>query len=87
MIKTKGAKLLPLGCKHYSTEVEVVAEVDGKDYTFYVSISGYAPNASYREVMAGWEPDWGMDHTESEAHLHIAERIIGALTTEGECDA
>lgn len=82
MVKIKDAKLLPLGCKHYRTEVEVVVDVDGDDHTFNVSISGYAPNASFREIMGGWQPEWGMDHTESEAHLHIAARIIGALTKE-----
>ena len=71
--------ILPLKGKHYSTDLEVAFEVDGYEYTMMVSIVGYAPHASIREKARGWEPDWGMDHTESETHLGLAHMIASAL--------
>lgn len=74
------AKVLPLPCKHYSTDVDVTVVVEDTDFHFTISVSGFGPNASSREKERGWEPDWGMDHTESEAHLFLAKRIVEALT-------
>ena len=71
--------ILPLGSKHYSTDLEVVVCVDGLEYTMKVSISGYAPTPSYREVLKGYEPDYGMDHVESETHLKLAHIFAKAL--------
>jgi hypothetical protein len=70
----------PLPSKHYSTDLEVGVLVDGQEHTMVVSIAGYAPHASHREKLKGWEPDWGMDHTESETHLALAHLIANALT-------
>ena len=74
----------PLDSKHYATDVEVKIEVDGKQYTLLVSIAGYAPNPSIREKFRGWEPDWGMDHVESEAHYMVAQSIASALAAVSE---
>jgi hypothetical protein len=73
------AELEPLPCKHYSTNVTVTVKLYGDDYTFNIGISGYGPVASEREVAQGWEPEWGMDHTESVTHLALAKTIISAL--------
>jgi len=79
-MKIIDAHLMPLPTKHYSTDVKVAVSVGGEEYYLMVSVSGYAPNASAREKEQGWEPDWGMDHIESEAHLGIAQTIVAALT-------
>ena len=78
-IKIKSVKLQPLRYKHYVTEVCVDLEVDGWTYDFKVEVGGFAPNPSPRELEGGWEPDQGMDHVESEAHLFLAHKICEAL--------
>ena len=78
------AQLMPLPSKHYSTDVEVTVSVQGHEYSLLVSVAGYAPNASSREKERGWEPDWGMDHTESEAHLDIAKMVVTTLAAVAE---
>jgi len=78
-IEITAVELLPLERKHYATEVSVGLTINGEVYTFRADVCGYAPQASSRERDRGWEPDWGMDHTESEAHLFIANRIVKAL--------
>ena len=78
-IKVTSVELPPLEGKHYSTDLDVELSVNGNPYYFRVDICGYAPNASQREKDRGWEPDWGMDHTESEAHLFLAQKILKAL--------
>ena len=82
-LKVVSVELDPLPSKHYDTTLSVVVEVEGTDYNLSVSVAGYAPKASRREVERGWNPDWGMDHTESESHLAIAELICEALKKEG----
>lgn len=79
-MKIKSVSLKELTSKHYSTDICVVVEVDGEDYHFTIQVSGYAPKASRREIAAGWEPDWGMDHVESELHLFLAETISEVLS-------
>ena len=69
----------PLPSKHYSTDLSVDVVVDGNTYTMSISISRYAPNASYREKARVWMPDWGMDHTESEVHIYLAHKIAGFI--------
>jgi hypothetical protein len=78
-MKVIDVNLMPLPSKHYSTDVWVTVSVEGHEYSLLVSVAGYAPKASSREIERGWEPDWGMDHTESEAHLDIAQRVVTAL--------
>lgn len=78
-IKIKNSHIKPLCDKHYTTDVQVTAEIDGENYTMTIQISGYAPNASERAKELGWEPDWGMDHTESELHLYLAQKINETL--------
>lgn len=80
--KVINTEILPLRQKHYSTDLIVTVGIEGDQYEMGVSISGYAPNPSIREIKAGWEPDFGMDHVESEAHWRIAEVIHKALTGE-----
>jgi hypothetical protein len=71
--------LRPLPSKHYSTEIGLVVNLDGHNYNLYIEISGYAPVASTREIARGWDPEDGMDHTESEAHYRIAKAICACL--------
>jgi len=78
-MKIVDVNIRPLASKHYSTDLEVTVLVDGNEYTIMVSIAGYTPHASHREKARGWEPDWGMDHTESETHLALAHLIAHAL--------
>jgi hypothetical protein len=78
-MKVVDVNILPLESKHYSTDLSVDVDVDGHIYTMLVSISGYAPRASIREVDRGWEPDWGMDHIESETHFALAHMIASSL--------
>lgn len=72
-------EILPLRQKHYSTELVVTVDVGGWQYDMRISITGYAPNPSTREIKAGWEPDFGMDHVESETHWQMAKVIQRAL--------
>jgi hypothetical protein len=86
-MKIVDANIRPLASKHYSTNLEVTVLVDGNEYTMLVSIAGYAPHASHREKVKGWEPDWGMDHTESETHLALAHLIANTFAElKGETD-
>jgi hypothetical protein len=83
MLDIVGVEVLPLESKHYSTDVRVEVKGSvGKHYSLIVSISGYYPVPSAREIQRGWEPDWGMDHTESSAHWFIARTIEKALRGE-----
>ena len=66
----------PLRSKHYETILYVVAN----GYGFSISISGYYPKPSLREIEGGWEPDEGMDHVESEVHYGLATLIANALS-------
>lgn len=83
-MKVISAEVEELPSKHYSTDVFVEVLVEGLPCCFTISIGGYAPKASRREVERGWEPEWGMDHVESETHLALAEAIVSKL--EGLCD-
>ena len=79
-MKIKSVSLEPLKFKHYATEILVeVYDEFGFPNDLYISISGYSPKASQREVDKGWEPDYGMDHVESEAGYKVALAIVEAL--------
>ena len=78
-MKILDVHILPLEPKHYSTDLVVEVEVDGSQYALRVSIAGYAPKPSIRAKLQGWEPDWGMDHTESETHLALAHLIANTI--------
>jgi len=80
-MEVTGVKLEQLRGKHYSTDVSVWvwSEELGGELDFTVSISGYGPTPSYREILDGWEPEVGMDHVESKEHLFIAKVIMEAL--------
>ena len=73
-MKITEVELADLPCNHYSTDLYVTVESDeGYEYAFTVSISGYGSKPSHRELEKGWEPDWGMDHVESDVHLFLAK--------------
>ena len=75
-MKITKVELADLPCKHYRTDLYATVESDeGEEYVFTVSISGYGPKPSSREIEKGWEPDWGMDHVESEMHLFLAQAV------------
>ena len=71
--------ILPLPSKHYSTDLCVTVLVGGGAYDFKISIAGYAPYPSERELAKGWDYYDGMDHTESATHLELAHIIESAL--------
>ena len=72
-MKVTKLELAELPSKHYSTDLYVTVENDEEEeYVFTVSISGYGPKPSGREIERGWEPEHGMDHVESEMHLFLA---------------
>jgi len=72
-MKITKVELAGLPCKHYSTDLYATVKSDeGEEYVFTVSISGYGLKPSRRELERGWEPDWGMEHVESEEHLFLA---------------
>ena len=75
-MKITKIELVDLPIKHYSTDVLVTVENEGEDYEFKISILGCGPKPSYRELERGWEPDWGMDHVESDIHLFLAQRLM-----------
>ena len=53
-MKVTKVELADLPCKHYSTDLYVTVEnEEGEDYVFTVSISGYGPKPSYRELERG----------------------------------
>lgn len=79
MVKVTYCEIAPLECKHYDTQVYVDVVDNCIRYPFTISISGYHPQPSKREIDKGWEPDCGMDHVESEVHLMLAEIIAKAL--------
>lgn len=79
-MKVVDVTLLPLPPKHYDTQLEVLVKEDnGEHWSFTVSVSGYGPSPSKRELARGWEPEWGMEHTESSLHLYLANKIAAAL--------
>lgn len=74
-MRITNVELIPLGGKHYATEVFV--EVNGNQ--FRVDICGYGSRPSQRELDNGWEYDYGMDHVEGEEHLFLANLVMEAL--------
>ena len=79
-MKIKSVTLEPLRFKHYATEIIVeVYDEFGFPNDMCVSVSGYFPSPSQREIDKGWEPDYGMDHVETEAEYKIALAIVEAL--------
>ncbi len=84
-MKVTRVKLEDLPYKHYSTDLYVTVEYEGEDYDFTVSVSGYGPKASQREVERGWKPDWGMDHVESDIHILLAQAVERLTEDYTEC--
>jgi len=79
-VKVKSVTLEPLRDKHYSTDLVVeVYDQMGFPNDILISISGYYPAPSQRELDKGWEPDYGMDHVETEAEYCLALVIKEAL--------
>lgn len=77
-MKLENFKMEPLKSKHYSTDIPL--EVNGNN--FLIRISGNGTKPSKREIDRGWEPEHGMDHTESEEHTYLASLILLKLTEE-----
>ena len=75
-MKIDSVELQPLPSKHYETSL--IVEVEGRP--FKVSICGSGSKPSKREILALWEPEFGMDHVESEEHLFLAQKIMEALS-------
>lgn len=79
-MKIKSVTLEPLRGKHYSTDIIVeVYDEWGCANDIVITISGYYPSPSQREIDKGWEPDDGMDHVETEAEYGLALIIKEAL--------
>lgn len=79
-MKVKSIELKPLERKHYTTELNIFVEAEyGQEWRIGVDVYGYYPKPSQREIDAGWEPDMGFDHVETEAEHKIALAIVEAL--------
>lgn len=75
-MRIKSVTLEPLRDKHYSTDLVVeVCDEWGFPNSLVITISGYYPKPSQRELDKGWEPDYGMDHVETHAE-HVLALII-----------
>lgn len=68
-------ELEELSGKHYETRIHLLVD----DLPFTVFVAGHGSGPSAREIEKRWEPDWGMDHVESEEHMVIANLIVEAL--------
>ena len=80
MTNIVSVEVLPLPLKHYSTDIRVEIEDESREiYPFTISISGYFPIPSEREIDHGWDSDCGMDHVESSAHLFLARLVEKAM--------
>lgn len=77
-MKVNNIKLEHLKGKHYSTQITL--EVNGRG--FLISLAGSGTKPSKRELAYGWEPDYGMDHVESEEHFYLASLILMKLMQE-----
>lgn len=79
-MKVTKLELEELPSKHYSTDLYATVESDeGEEYVFTVSILGEGSVPSSRELESGWEPDWGMNHVESDVHLFLADKVRAFL--------
>ena len=79
-MKIKSVELKPLtNSKYYETTVDIIVESVPRDEHITVNIYGGYSTPSEREIELGWEPDYGMDHTESQETYEIAKKIIEAL--------
>ena len=84
-MKISNVELEPLPSKHYETTIIVTFDVGQyrkNRIKFCVNICGDGTSPSQRELDRGWEPDYGVDHVESEEHLFLAQKIIDALQRE-----
>lgn len=75
-MKLKSIEIKPLESKHYSTDVSVVF-YDGSFCMVSVFGSGFYP--SERELLNGQEPDYGLDHVETDIVYEVAQVIEKAL--------
>lgn len=84
MVKIIDVELLPLTDKYYETCIGVEVE-DIFGFKQYVTINLFGGDTypSKRELDKGWEPEYGMDHVETEATYTIAKIIIEALKKHG----
>ena len=74
--KVTGVTLNNLDSKHYSTRIDLSFE----DFeSCGVEVFGYSSKPSVRELESGWEPEWGMDHVETEVVFEVAKVIEEAL--------
>lgn len=79
-MKIKSVTLEPLRDKHYSTDLVVeVYDEFGFPNDILISIAGYYPAPSQRELDKGWELEYGMDHVETHAEYSLALLIKEAL--------
>lgn len=79
-MKIKSVELEPLELKHYTTKISIFVEGEGgQEWRIGAEVYGYSPKPSQREICAGWEPDHGMDHVETDAEHKIALAIVEAL--------
>lgn len=74
--KVTSVDLQPLESKHYSTEIDL--SFDGFE-SCGVQVFGRSRKPSARELDSGWDPEWGMDHVETEVVYEVARVIEQAL--------
>lgn len=79
-MKIKSVELEPLELKHYTTKISIFVEGEGgQEWRIGAEVYGYFPKPSQREIDAGWEPDQGFDHVETDAEHKVALAIVEAL--------
>ena len=72
------SEIEPLRGKHYETTVHVDVFYEGRTSTFRLDICGTGSMPSDREIERGWEPDYGMDHVESQ-EAYLLAKILETL--------
>lgn len=73
---TSEITLEPLEGKYYETVILVDL---GNHRGLRISIGGWGGEASEREKKNGWEPDYGMDHVETQDAYEVAKKIVKLL--------
>ena len=84
MVKVIGVEHVPLSGKYYETSILVdVEDMFGFKHQVTINLFGDDCYPSERELDKGWEPDYGMDHVETEATHIVASIIVEALKKHG----
>ena len=79
-MKILSSEIEPIRGKYYETSIHVEVSYEGRTSTFRIDICGSGSTPSDREIEHGWEPDYGIDHVESQEAYLLAQKIVETLT-------